>query len=522
VDAPGIRHGLAPALAGRPILGNSSALLSDRISWPPASPALINLFSRMNRELLPSADAFLRLLSLGVVWLLALTSGTAGLAAPPVRVTVSPSKLRQEFQGMGAGAMFYEGHVTSLAARQQEDQQKALYDDMFSKAKNQFLHLMIRETHEPENDNDDPRVPAFAPESFKYCEHALAIAKAARDRSPDMELFATLLTPPPWMKTNDSASGGGKEKATLKPKLELEFAEHLWAFLAHMARGGAPVKYLAISNECDWDHDQPGCAFDPDAHAKLFGMVGDYLDDMAKSFPDVPRAQLVGPNTLSAPDAVKRYIPALQRKAGKHLAVLGAHDYDPRGDRWGDMQKLARGRPVWMTEWCSRGEDDSPGQLKAAIANAFALQDAFNGGANVWMAYAWAYPKSNAGESLIHIDWGNSYTLRKSYHVYRQWGIALAPGMHVIESTSSNDTVNACAFLADDRTVVVHIVHSGDQEIPLQLGLSGSQSPAGPATRLRTSETDDSAPLGPLPPDGSSFKDTLKGRSLTSYRFKLR
>lgn len=445
-----------------------------------------------------------------------------GLGAPSARVTVAPSKERQEFQGLGAGAMFFEGHVTSLAARQQTERQTALYDDMFRRAKNQFVHLMIRETHEPGNDNDDPRVPAFEPDHFKYCEHALAIAKAARERNPDIEFLATLLTPPPWMKTNDSASGGGKEKATLKPKLELEFAEYLWAFLAHMARGGAPVKFLAISNECDWEHDQPGCYFDPDTHAKLFAIVADYLDAMAKEFPDVPRAQLVGPNTLSAPDAVKRYIPALQRKAGKHLAVLGAHDYDPRGDRWGDMRKLARGRPVWMTEWCSRGEDNSPGQIDAAIANALSLQETFNGGANVWMAYAWAYPKDNAGESLIHIDWGNNYTLRKSYHVYRQWGIALNPGMNVIESSSSQESVKACAFLADDRTVVVHLVHTGSQDIPLQLSLAGSAQPAGPATRLRTSPADDSSPLGPLPPEGNAFKDTLTGRSLTSYRFKLR
>jgi O-glycosyl hydrolase len=39
-----------------------------------------------------------------------------------------------------------------------------------------------------------------------------------------------MLTPPPWMKTNNDESGKGK--ATLKPKLELEYAEYLWAFLA--------------------------------------------------------------------------------------------------------------------------------------------------------------------------------------------------------------------------------------------------------------------------------------------------
>lgn len=110
---------------------------------------------------------------------------------------------------------------------------------MFAKVNARYLHLGIRATHEPQNDNDDPWTPAFDPANFKYCVHLVAIVKAARERRPDVELVATLGTPPPWMKTNNAESGGGKEKATLKPKLELEFAEYLWAFLAHMTRNGA-------------------------------------------------------------------------------------------------------------------------------------------------------------------------------------------------------------------------------------------------------------------------------------------
>ena len=446
----------------------------------------------------------------------------AAAAAPPVRVVVQPSKLRQPFQGLGCGAMFYEGHITSLAARQKDERQRQLYDDMFAKVNTRFLQLMIRPTHEPQNDNADPWTPAFDPANFKYCEHTLAIAKAARERRPDIELFATMLTPPAWMKTNNAEGGGGKDNATLKLKLELEFAEYLWAFLAHMARNGAPVKYLAISNECDWSHVQPGCFFTPEAHAKLFEIVGDYLDKMVAKFPDVPRALLVGPNTLSAPAAVSSYIPAMQRKAAKHIAVFAAHDYDMRGDRWGDLQRLAHGKPVWMTEWCSRGEDESPGQIKAAIGYASAMQAAFAGGANAWMAYDWVYPNRKAGESLIHVDWGNDYTLKKPYWVFRQWGAALTPGMKVIESTSSQETVKITAFLSAERTLVVHAVNIADAETSLQLSVSGSAALSAPANRQRTSTTEDAATLPVLQASGSGYADTLPGKSITTYQFPVR
>jgi hypothetical protein len=45
--------------------------------------------------------------------ILALAAITAH-AATPARVTVQPSKARQPYQGLGCGAMFYEGHITSL------------------------------------------------------------------------------------------------------------------------------------------------------------------------------------------------------------------------------------------------------------------------------------------------------------------------------------------------------------------------------------------------------------------------
>ena len=49
-----------------------------------------------------------------------------GAAPAPLRITVDPAKLRQEYQGMGCGVMFYEGHVTSLAARQKDQRQREL------------------------------------------------------------------------------------------------------------------------------------------------------------------------------------------------------------------------------------------------------------------------------------------------------------------------------------------------------------------------------------------------------------
>ena len=454
-----------------------------------------------------------------------LAAGGAAQAQEPTQITIQTARTRQVFEGLGAGAIFFEGHITSLAARGKNERQEQLYDDMFSRVRTQYLELMIRETHEPENDNGDPFTPAFAEKNFDYCKHTIQIAKAALKRRPDIQLYATLYTPPPWMKTNNAASGGGESRATLRNGLEQELGEYVWAFLAHMQKNGVPIQYLSIANEPDWPHTQPGCCFTAEKHAALFKAVGDYLDKMAKKHPEVPRPRLVGPNTLSAPAAAKDYVPRMLKSAGKYVDVIGSHDYDPRGDRWGALKQLAGKRPLWVTEWCARTKDSSAGMINSATEYGVAMHDAFRGGANVFIAYDWVYPPRTSGEALIHVDWGKDYTLTKPYHLFRQWAEPLKPGMKVVDVTLAGRGaagVKPTAFLAaDSRTLVVHIVNAQDRDAPIALKLTGSFATATTAERTRTSAKEDVATLPALTVAKGTLTDTLPARSMVTYRFEV-
>jgi O-glycosyl hydrolase len=470
----------------------------------------------------PGATASLR----GIAWLAACTvlaalSGNV-LAQEMTQITVQTARVRQVFEGLGAGAIFYEGHITSLAARDKDARQQQLYDDMFSRVPTRYLQLMIRETHEPENDNADPFTPAFEEKNFDYCKHTIQIAKAALKRRPDIQLYATLYTPPPWMKTNNAASGGGEARATLKNGLELELGEYVWAFLAHMKKNEVPIQYLSIANEPDWPHTQPGYSLSPEQYAALFKAVGEYLDKMAKKYPDVPRPKLVGPNTLSAPGAAKDYVPRVLKSGGKYLDVIGSHDYDPRGDRWGALRKLAGSRPVWVTEWCARKKDASPGMIDSATEYGVAMHEAFEGGANVFMAYDWVYPPRDTGEALIHVDWGKDYSLTKPYYLFRQWAEPLKPGMRVVEvsvTRRAGSGVRPTAFLAaDGRALVVHVVNAQDKEAPVALKLTGKFASATSAARSRTSAKEDATALPGLEGTAGSLTDTLPARSMVTYR----
>ena len=112
--------------------------------------------------------------------------------------------------------------------------------------------------------------------------------------------------------------------------------------------------------------------------------------------------------------------------------------------------------------------------------------------------------------------------MKKPYWVFRQWGAALTPGMKVIESTSSQETVKITAFLSAERTLVVHAVNTADAETSLQLSVSGSAALSAPANRQRTSTTEDAATLPVLQASGSGYADTLPGKSITTYQFPVR
>ncbi|HUF62487.1 MAG TPA: glycoside hydrolase [Verrucomicrobiales bacterium] len=473
----------------------------------------------------------LRKLTAAVVFIVAMPM--AGFAQQATRIAVNPSRMGPEFQGLGAGAIFYEAHITSLAAGNKTERQELLYDHMFEDVNTRYLQLMIRHDHEPANDNNDPFTPAFEEKHFAYCAHTLAIAKAALKRQPDMEFLATLYTPPPWMKTNGDVSGGGESRATIKDGMDLELAEFAWAFLDHMRNNGVTVNYLAICNEPDWPHEQPGYCLTAERHAELLENVGGYLEKMAAKFPKTPRPKLAGPNTLSAPGAAKDYVPQALRKAGKRLDVIASHDYDPRGSRWTDLAKLARGKPVWMTEWCSRDKDASPGMIDSAMNYGMAMHHAFSsGGVNAWMAYDWVYPPRDSGEALIHIHWGDHFVLTKPYHLFRQWSLKLEPGMRVVDVRASGagvpgasakedePGVYATGFVSPDgKTLIVHALNSQDKAAPVSLKLGAPFTGTTTAKRNRTSSSEDVIELPELKRNGASFEDTAPAKSLVTYRF---
>ena len=446
--------------------------------------------------------------------------------SPPTVVTVNPGERRQTFDGMGCGTIFYSGHITSFRQREKHALQEQFYDDLFTAVRTEYLHVMIRPDFEPKNDNEDPYHAEFSEDAFAANLPALEVCAAARKRRPKMQLFATLYTPPKWMKTNSEESGGGQQKGALKPGCELELCEYVWSYLRHMSQNGNPVGFLSICNEADWPHDQPSYFLMPEEHARLFGIFVDYLDEMARRFPQVPKPKLVAPNMLSAVDTALKYWPAMLPDEVNRVDVLGAHDYDRRGHRWKDLRHLAGSRPLWCTEWCWNGPDASPDLIKAASEYWLVMTEAFNDGANVWMAYDWAYPPRQGGEALTHVQWGQSYHKTKIYYGFRQWCNSLRPGMRVVDvmltgpdaTGISTPGVKATAFVDNDQgRLVAHVVNVQDRHVAIRLRIPDPAYSDCAVEVVRTSVDDSDKPYPPQRLGEDGLSDTLKPREMVTY-----
>jgi hypothetical protein len=206
-----------------------------------------------------------------------------------------------------------------------------------------YLHLMIRPDHEPANDNDDPWTPAFNPANFKYLENTLAIAKAARQRQPKIELLATLTTPPAWMKTNGAESGGGAAKATLKPKARIGIRR------IHLGIPGPDGARRRAGEVCR-HFQRAGLA---PRSARMFlharsarGIISNRRRLLRKNGHKVSRCPAGNHDRSKYPQRSGRQYQAISPPCSAALPNMSRssrpHDYDPRGDRWGDMRRPRR------------------------------------------------------------------------------------------------------------------------------------------------------------------------------------
>lgn len=416
-------------------------------------------------------------------------------------LAVNPAAVTHPFAGLGAGVLFYDNQFGITSS---DD----VVDWCFKDVNTSFLHVLIRPDYEKQNDNDDWRKLDPGKFDFKATEAPFRIIKKALERNPGLKIYASLYTPPAWMKANDATGG----QAGLKdgPGVRQEVAEYVYAYLKHAKGQGIPVHYLAFFNEPDYAHTQDGTYFaDFGQLAETFAQCAAALDTLTAADPELKASPVyVFADTLGAgsvtrgPNALKlRERAALLEKVG----VWGVHDYyNTAGTYWNTRYAELRAfppaakKPVWMTEWAQRYRR---GDLASGVEYGAQMLNAVRLGAEAWMAFEWMHPSGNQS-GLLSTDWGakppfQRYWRSKAYHVFRQVANTTPGGSAVVSAAGKwAGPVGRVEYLAVKTAdgVAVHLTNT--EPVPVRYKMT-VRKPAAAAEGWVTGPLTDMAAADP-------------------------
>ncbi|HEV3443098.1 MAG TPA: hypothetical protein VG099_00580 [Gemmataceae bacterium] len=409
--------------------------------------------------------------------------------------TINPLESLHRFTGMGAGVLFYDNQFDITPG---DD----LYDWCFRDVRTSILHVLIRPDYQKEEDRGDWRTLDLARLDFRSLERPIRIIKKALQRNPELKLYASLYSPPPWMKTNGSTGGQGTLKDGLQYRRQL--ARYLFAYLKYTQSQGLTVHYLGFFNEPDWPHTQDGMHFSDlgmmaetfaDCAASLNSLIA--ADGSLKQRPIYVFPDTLGPGSLTRAGAGTlrlRQQPGLLQQVG----VWGVHDYwNQAGTYWNNRYRELRalpgvgGRPVWMTEWAQRSRH---GDLASATEYGVEILNSLRLGAEAWMAFEWCHPSGNQA-GLISTDWGaklprTRYWRSKAYHIFRQIANTTPPGSHIVSMTGrwtgkSQARGSGVEYLAlrDGAQIIVHLMNTEPAPVHYRLNIrAATQKPEGRLT----------------------------------------
>jgi hypothetical protein len=430
-----------------------------------------------------------------------------GVAKPAgsFEATINPASVSHRFSGLGAGVLFYDNQFDITSG---DD----IYDWCFKDVRTTYLHVLIRPDYEKENDNADWRSLDLSKFDFRSLDRPFRIVKKALERNPDLRIYASLYTPPAWLKTNGATGGEGSLKEGLRSRQEL--AEYVYAYLKHAHAEGVPVHYLGFFNEPDFKHHQDGMFFtDLGDLAETFRDCARALDALVAADRELKKPPVyIFPDTLGAGSITRsvKGTPRLRERARllDRVGVWGVHDYwNQAGTYWNDRYRElrafpgVRGKPVWMTEWAQR---ERHGDLASGVEYGAVMLNALRLGAEAWMAFEWCHPSGNQA-GLISTDWGARpprarYWRSKAYHVFRQIANTTPPGAQVVSMTgrwkgTSQAGGKGIEYLAlrDGGDVIVHLMNTEPAPVTYRLTVRG---PAGEAEGWLTSALADMAAAG--------------------------
>ncbi len=390
-------------------------------------------------------------------------------------ITVNIGGAQQTVDLIGAGTYFYSGHLVN-GITNYNDASNWLWQDLNV---NTFRIVLWANGVEDLNDNNDPNNTDFSQFNFNSDQNLvtqITAAKKALSINPNIKIWAIVLSPPKFLKTNNSVTNGGTLNSSYNNAYS-EFGEFIYAHLKHLNDNGINVAYLSLMNEPDYPSagiNYDAAEYTPAQAGSVYTNTGLWLSNKLTSV-GLAKPQLVSPDCISV-TATNSYVTALNNSG--QIDKFSTHQYSNSSQaNFASASNAAGNKGLYMTEWhAGFGMGSNPDELTAAFDLVNKFHDAFRGGARGWLYFEWGNPESNFG-GLLYTPWGSDAVRKKNYYVFKQYTDQLL-GEKYVPTTLSGITNfgddNVSAFTKSNRADISVVNWASDAQNRVRLYFGGN------------------------------------------------
>jgi O-glycosyl hydrolase len=389
-------------------------------------------------------------------------------------ITVGIGTPKQKVDLMGGGNYFYSGHIQSLS--NYNDATNWLWRDLNV---NVYRIVLWNGGVEDVNDNTNPDVTDFT--KFNFTANAnlvtqMAAAKRAIAINPNIKLWAMVLSPPKFLKTNNNVINGGTLKTSVTNAYN-EFGEIIYAHLKNLKDNGLTVGYLSMMNEPDFVSSTIPYESAEYTTAQAQAVYTNTANWLKTKLPTasitVPRFS--GADCISVANA-SSYITAVNKSG--NISLFTTHQYsNSSAANFTTASATAGTKGLYMAEWhAGFGLGSNPDELTSAFDLVNKFHDAFRGGSKGWLYFEWGSPGANFS-GLVFTPFGGTAERKKNYYVYQQYTSNLLNESYIpttLSGITNFGVDNVSAFTTNNRADVHVMNWSNDAQNRVRLNFGGN------------------------------------------------
>lgn len=316
---------------------------------------------------------------------------------------------------------------------------------------------------------------------------------------------SSVWSPPAWMKTNNSVTGGGM----LREDKYQAYADYLANYcIEYKAKFGIDIYAISLQNEPDLETAYSSCKWSSTQFNKFIkenltptfdkdGIKTKVMLGESSGFTESPAIE-----TLNDPDASKR------------IDIVAAHAYNNAVIPF-PISK-SKGKSIWETEVSNMNYNDS--SMSDGLMWVKMIHDQMTiTEINAWL-YWWGACYKTDGESLINMDLDKkTYSLNKRLYAIGNFSRFVRPGYNRIDATANPAQglfLTAYKNKASGAFSIV-VINTSSKDKSLTLNFNGLKTKT--LTPYRTSESENLAKLTVIKLSTGSTTLKLSPKSVTTY-----